>query len=121
MGGLLTTLIPLLAGDTLSDISKLLGVDDNKTRQAVTMALPLLIGALSRNASTPDGAQALTGALLIDHSGGLLEDLLGNLSKKEPVDDGSAILGHVFGDKRSGFEQNISRSSDLDPETAEHC
>jgi hypothetical protein len=27
MDGLLTTLIPLLAGDTLSDISKLLGVD----------------------------------------------------------------------------------------------
>jgi hypothetical protein len=37
------------------------------------------------------------------------------------VDDGSAILGHVFGDKRSGFEQNISRSSDLDPKTAAHC
>ncbi len=48
MDGLLTTLIPLLAGDTLSDISKLLGVDDNKTRQAVTMALPLLIGARRR-------------------------------------------------------------------------
>ncbi len=117
MDGLLQTLIPLLAGDTLSGISEQLGVDKNKTKQAITLALPLLIGALNRNASTSDGAQALTGALQRDHNGSILEDLLGNLSNKKTVDDGSAILGHIFGDKRSGFEQNISRSSGLDLET----
>ena len=117
MDGLLQTLIPLLAGDTLGGISEQLGVDKNKTQQAITVALPLLIGALNRNASTSDGAQALTGALQRDHDGSILEDLLGNLSKKKTVDDGSAILGHVFGDKRSGLEQNISRTSGLDPET----
>lgn len=111
------TLIPLLAGDTLGGISEQLGVDKNKTQQAITVALPLLIGALNRNASTSDGAQALTGALQRDHDGSILEDLLGNLSKKKTVDDGSAILGHVSGDKRSGLEQNISRTSGLDPET----
>jgi hypothetical protein len=117
MDGLLTTLIPLLTGDTLSGISEQLGVDENKTQQAITMALPLLIGALNRNASTTDGAQALTGALQRDHGGSILEDLLGNLSKKETLEDGSAILGHIFGDKRGGFEQNISRTSGLDSET----
>ena len=81
------------------------------------MALPLLIGALNRYASTPDGAQALTGPLQRDHNGSILEDLLGNLSNKKTVNNGSAILGHVFGDKRSGFEQNIIRTSGLDPET----
>ena len=117
MDGLLQTLVPLLAGDTLSGISEQLGVDKNKTQQAITLALPLLIGALNRNASTADGAEALTGALQRDHDGSILEDLLGNLSKQETVDDGSAILGHVIGDKQSGFEQNISRSSGLDAET----
>ncbi len=117
MAGLLQTLVPLLAGDTLSGISEQLGVDENKTQQAITLAMPLLIGALNRNASTSDGAEALTGALQRDHDGSILEDLLGNLSNKKTVDDGSAILGHVFGDKRGGFEQNISRSSGLDTET----
>ncbi len=117
MDGLLQTLVPLLAGDTLSGISEQLGVDEGKTQQAITLALPLLIGALNRNASTSDGAEALTGALQRDHDGSILEDLLGNLSKQETVDDGSAILGHVVGDKLSGFEKNISSSSGLDAET----
>ncbi len=117
MGGLLQTLIPLLSGDTLGGISEQLGVDKDKTQQAIMVALPLLIGALNRNASTSDGAQALTGALQRDHDGSILDDLLGNLTKKKTVDDGSAILSHVFGDKLGGFEQNISRSSGLDTET----
>lgn len=33
------------------------------------------------------------------------------------MDDGSAILGHVVGNKRSGFEKNISSSSGLNAET----
>lgn len=77
MDGLLQTLVPLLAGDTLSGISEQLGVDENKTQQAIALALPLLIGALNRNASTADGAEALTGALQRDHDGSILEDLLG--------------------------------------------
>ena len=117
MDGLLQTLVPLLAGDTLSGISEQLGVDENKIQQAITLALPLLIGALNRNASTSDGAEALTGALQNDHDGSILDDLLGNLFKQETVDDGSAILGHVVGDKRSGFEKNISNSSGLDTDT----
>jgi hypothetical protein len=119
MDGLLQTLIPLLSGDTLGGISEQLGVDKDKTQQAITVALPLLIGALNRNASTSDGAQALTGAVQRDHDGSILDGLLGNLTKKKTVDDGSAILGHVFGDKLGGFEQKISRSSGLDTEATE--
>jgi len=95
MDGLLQTLIPLLSGDTLGGISEQLGVDKDKTQQAITVALPLLIGALNRNASTSDGAQALTGALQRDHSGSILEDLLGNLSKKKTLDNGSATVSYT--------------------------
>ena len=38
------------------------------------------------------------------------------MNQHQVVGDGSAILGHVFGDKRNGTEQNISRASGLDPE-----
>ncbi len=38
------------------------------------------------------------------------------MNQHQVVGDSSAILGHVFGDKHSGTEQNISRASGLDPE-----
>ena len=38
------------------------------------------------------------------------------MNQHQVVSDSSAILGHVFGDKRSGTKQNISRASGLDPE-----
>ncbi len=38
------------------------------------------------------------------------------MNQHQVVVDSSAILGHDFGDKRSGTKQNISRASGLDPE-----
>ena len=37
-----------------------LGADERATGDAISAALPVLIGALSRNASQPDGARALS-------------------------------------------------------------
>lgn len=82
-----------LQGAPLDQLSQQLGTDHGQTRDAVGAALPLLMGALGRNASEPQGAQQLWGALQRDHSpaalggagagaggldlGGLLGSLLG--------------------------------------------
>ena len=55
MDELLQTLVPLLAGDTLSGISEQFGLDKNKTQQAIMLVLPQLIGSLNRNESTSGG------------------------------------------------------------------
>jgi hypothetical protein len=102
--------------DTISSMSQMLGADEGSVGSAVQAALPLIIGALARNASQPEGAQALDTALANDHDGGILENLLGALSGSDSG-PGASILGHIFGGKQQAVEQGISQQSGLDMAT----
>ena len=83
-----------------------LGQEEAKTANAVSSALPLLVGALARNASDPSGAGALESALVKDHDGGILDDIAGALSGTG-AGAGAGILRHAFGQKCSiGVEDN---------------
>jgi hypothetical protein len=102
--------------DTISSMSQMLGADEGSVGSAVQAALPMIIGALARNASQPEGAQALDTALANDHDGGVLENLLGALSGADSG-PGAGILGHIFGGKQPAIEQGISQQSGLDMAT----
>ena len=54
------------------------GADRNTTTKATSATISTMMGALARNASTPDGANALGNALDRDHDGSIL-DMLGGL------------------------------------------
>ncbi len=41
------------------------------------MALPVLMGAMQKNASTPEGAVGFLGAVMGKHDGGILDNLSG--------------------------------------------
>ncbi|MGB3879118.1 MAG: DUF937 domain-containing protein, partial [Diaphorobacter nitroreducens] len=60
-------LLQHLQGAPLQQMAQRLGTDTAQTQSAVEMALPLLLGALGRNAEGPQGAQSLLGALQRDH------------------------------------------------------
>jgi hypothetical protein len=110
-------LISQLGSGALGQISGQLGVDESKAQQAVGMALPMLIGALNRNtSSSKSGAEALAGALQRDHDGSILDNLPQAIKQKETIDDGSAILGHVLGEKQGGIVNSVSRTTNLEPE-----
>ena len=66
------------------------------TSKAMAAALPLLLGALSRNASQGDGASSLHQALANDHDGSILDDIGGFLGSGN-TSSGNDILGHVLG------------------------
>jgi hypothetical protein len=117
MDSILQLIVSQLGGGAVSKISDQLGIDDSKAQQAIGLALPMLIGALNRNASSPDGAQALTQALQRDHDGSILNSLTEKVSQKDTISDGMAILGHVFGEKKSSVESSVSKGSGLDPQT----
>ncbi|MGA9533947.1 MAG: DUF937 domain-containing protein [Anaerolineales bacterium] len=116
MDSLMQLLLSQLGGDTLGKISKQIGVDESQTQKAVGLALPMLIGALNRNTSSTDGAQALAGALQRDHDGSILDNLAQAVQKPETLKDGSAILGHVLDDKQGGAINSVSRATNLDPQ-----
>lgn len=116
MDSIIQLLVSQLSSDAVGQISKQIGVDEAQAQQAVGMALPMIIGALSRNSSSSSGAEALTGALQRDHDGSILENLAQALTQPSTMEDGAAILGHVMGDKQSGFVKSVSRATKLEPE-----
>jgi hypothetical protein len=117
MDSMLQLIVSQLGGGAVSKISDQLGVDEGQAQQAIGLALPMLIGALNRNASSPDGAQALTQALQRDHNGSILDGLTEKVAQQDTISDGMAILGHVFGEKKGSVEYSVSKGSGLDPQT----
>jgi hypothetical protein len=107
-----------LGSGAVSQISDQLGIDEGKAQQAVGMALPTIIGALNRNTSSSDGAQALVGALQRDHDGSILENLTQAVTQEDTLKDGKAILGHVLGDRLEGVAGSVSRATGLDQDQA---
>ncbi len=108
-----------LGPDTIRQMSSTLGADPDATSNAVSLALPALLGGLSRNAAQPQGAAALDNALNA-HDGSILDNLGGLLGGGSAGGGGlaggigGAILGHIFGNKRETVEQGVGRSSGLD-------
>ncbi len=112
MSSLLEMLSQQLGGDTLKKMGGQIGADEKSTGNAVSAALPLLINALSRNASTDEGANALSGALSKDHDGSILDGLSGFLDSADSG-PGDGILRHVLGARRPVVEAGLSTSSGL--------
>lgn len=76
---LIDELMAQLQGPAMGQMAQQLGADAGTTSQAIGAALPMIVGALGRNAQQPDGAAALFNALQRDHSGGGAMDLGGML------------------------------------------
>ncbi|WP_179338871.1 DUF937 domain-containing protein [Winogradskyella ludwigii] len=116
MAGILDLLNSDLGKNIISGVSGSTGTDEAKTSSVLTMALPVLMKAMQRNASTPEGAAGLMGALsgnsgsILDNLGGLFDGGVDESVKN----DGSKILGHVLGSKQQGVEQVIGQKSGLD-------
>ncbi len=107
-----------LGPETIQQMSGALGADPAATSNAVSLALPALLGGLSQNAAQPQGAAALDSALnahdgsILDNLGGLLGGAGGGGGLGGGI--GGAILGHIFGGRRSTVEQGVGRASGLD-------
>ncbi len=116
MTALTNDLLAQLQGAPLQQISRQLGIDQNQAAGAVSAALPLLMGALGKNASQPQGAEALFGALQKDHAGGggigdLLGMVLGGAQSRQT--DGAGMLGHILGGQQGRAEQHLGGATGL--------
>ncbi len=117
MSGILDLLNSDVGRAVISGVSNQTNQPTNKTADVLTMALPVLMAAMKRNASTPQGAEGLMGALNGKHDGSILDNLGGLFSggvDSSVMTDGSKILGHVLGSKQQGVEQIIGQKSGMD-------
>lgn len=109
---LLESLVNQLGGNTASQIGAQLGADPAAAQSAIGAALPVLIGALAKNAASPDGATALGNALSKDHDGSILNDIAGAVTGYQSG-AGAGILKHVLGAKKENVAEGLGRSTGL--------
>ena len=117
MSGLLDLLDSPMGKQLISGVAGQTGQSEDKTAGVLSMALPLLMGAMKRNTSTPGGAQGLMNALSSKHDGSILDNLGGLFSggvDQNVMDDGAGILGHILGSKQPQVENALSTKSGLD-------
>ncbi|GAA0499164.1 DUF937 domain-containing protein [Deinococcus depolymerans] len=103
------------AGQAEQTVARQTGTSPDQTQAAIQAALPLLLGALTRNAAQPGGLDALAGAL-DRHDGSALDAFAGG--QVPDTQDGQRILGHVFGAQQEQAAQAVSRRAGIDPQVA---
>ena len=117
MSGLLDLINSPMGKQIISGVAGQTNQSESKTADVLSMAMPILMGAMKRNASTPGGAQGLMNALSSKHDGSILNDLgglFGGGVDQSVMDDGAGILGHILGGKQPQVENALSNKSGLD-------
>ncbi len=113
MSGLVDDILSHLNDAQVSAIAGQLGTDPAQARNAIEHALPLIVGHMAQNASTPQGADALNNALG-EHAGFKISDVLsGVLSGSNGQGIGGAILGHIFGGNQNAANQGLGQVTGL--------
>lgn len=119
MAGILDELMGQLSGGDGPDLGSLLGgaldanPDPAAAEQATKGGLAAILAGLAKNAKDGDGAAALRDAVG-NHDGNILNDIPSKFGAAETVQDGSKILGHVFGDDREAVQTKLAETSGMD-------
>ena len=105
-----------LTPDLISQVSKLIGEDNEKTSKALKSVLPVVLGGLATKTSEPIGAGQLVTLLQNGgHDGSLLTNLSESLSSNESssgiLEAGSGIISSLFGTKGGTIASAISTVS----------
>ena len=95
--------------DSVKALSKRSGADGAQLGQLISLALPLLIQGLTNNASSQGGASSLLGALGQHTSTAPMASQIQNAD----LNDGSAILGHIFGGNLNNVTGQLSQQTGL--------
>ena len=106
-----------VAGAAAGQLAERLGISEGAAQTAVQLAVPVIVAALARNASHPQGAQDLHQAVASDHDGSILDQLTSYLGNPQAA-NGSGILGHVLGGERPEVESNLAQATGMDKNSA---
>lgn len=85
-----------------------------KVKSVLGMALPMMMGALKKNTSTPEGAEKLENELEKDKHNGSILDSIGTGGISGFLSQGSGIVDHIFGGKQNKIVQAVSSATGLD-------
>jgi hypothetical protein len=116
MSGLIDNVMSHLGDAQIQQIANQLGTDPAQARAAIEHAIPLIVGGMAQNASTPQGADALNNALG-QHVGLDIGNVLGSvLGGGSGI--GGSILGHIFGANHAAANQGLGQATGLGQQNA---
>ena len=117
MSGIMNLLGGDLGTSLIEGLSNQTGQSKSNTNNLLNMAMPVLLQAMQRNASSPKGAAGLMGALSNKHDGSILDNLgavFSGSNSNAVQEDGGKILGHVFGNRQQNIQNALSKQSGMD-------
>ncbi|MGK0387018.1 MAG: hypothetical protein ACI849_001638 [Patiriisocius sp.] len=117
MSGILEVLNSDIGRQLIGGLSQETNQSADKTASVLTSALPLLMGAMKRNANSPEGADGLMNAINGKHDGSILDnlgDLFAGGVNEDVKLDGLGILGHVLGGSQDNVVGAVSKKSGVD-------
>ena len=113
MASLLDMVQQHLGQNEIDQISQQVGADPATTQNAISAALPMIVGGMANHAAQPGGADAIHNSL--DSHGGILGNL-GGLLGGAGLGDGGGLLGKILGGHQQPVQQGVSQASGLDPD-----
>lgn len=116
MQNLIELLKNQLGEQGIETLSQKVGANPQQVSIAIEGIVPTLLGAMTRNAASTQGASGLLAALDRDHDGSILDDIQGFLGSENT--QGAGILKHVLGSQRSIAEQRIQQKTGLNPKAS---
>ncbi|GHF97657.1 hypothetical protein GCM10017783_06930 [Deinococcus piscis] len=109
-------ILQLLAGQMQAQqVSQRVGASPEQTQDALQAAVPLLLGALTRNAQ--QGQAAAIEQAVAQHGEQELEGFA-RAGQLPDMQDGQAALQHIFGGQQQAAANAVGRRSGIDPQLA---
>ena len=105
------SLLKQLQGGGVQTLAKNVGANEAQVNAVLKDAVPVLIGKMSDNASTKDGAASLNKALN-EHKTGDVIDAAAFLNGADKT-DGDKILTHILGSDKDAATKALSKKSGL--------
>ncbi len=99
----------MITDDSVASLAKKTGGSKSQMTKLLVLALPLIIKALTKNASSQSGASSLLGALTQHNNTNTIASQIANANQQ----DGSAILGHIFGNNMSSVTNGLAQQTGL--------
>lgn len=113
MSGIMDLITSQLKGNVLDQIVSSVGGNKDNTQRAIAASIPMILGALNRNAGTRGGAESLANALDKGHDGGIMGNLGNLLGSSQNQNMGNKILGYALGSRQNNISNQLGKATGL--------
>ena len=94
--------------------------DEGLTGEVLSMAMPMLMGAVKKNVASPEGAVNILSALTSKHNGGIMDTLdvfFGGGVDDADKNEGEGLLGTLLGSSQDNVVNMIAGKKNIDVST----